>query len=201
MRREAVGLAVSLDLEGRSALVVGGDDEAADKVERLLEAGAQVRVVAERPGPAVEGLARQGRIALAVRGLFAADVRQADVVLFCDRDPERGAQVAALAREQGAAVWCCDLPAHSDFAMPALARAGRLRVAISTGGAAPAVAARLRAALERDLEAPFRAFLDRLAKERARLLTEEPDPAARRARLKELAERVSFHLAVAIADE
>ncbi|MSP62384.1 MAG: bifunctional precorrin-2 dehydrogenase/sirohydrochlorin ferrochelatase [Myxococcales bacterium] len=186
MRRQAFGLQVSLDVEGKRALVLGGGDEGADKVQRLLDARATVTVISRAAGGAIEVLAERSKLVLLQRDLFPADIRDADLVLVCDRDPALVATAFEVARSEGAAIWCCDDPEHSDFALPALCRAGRTRVAISTSGAAPALAARLRAALERDLDAKFRAFVDRLGAERERLLTEEPDPDRRREQLRAL---------------
>jgi siroheme synthase-like protein len=196
MKRDEVGLQVTLDVDGKRALVVGGGDEALDKVERLLDGGAVVTVVARDPGSALTGLAERGRLLLLQREFFPADVREADLVLICDRDPQLAERAHAVCDAEGAALWVVDDPARSHFAMPALARAGKLRVAVSTSGASPALAGAIRAALERDLDARFRAFLDQLAAERARLLAEEPDPAARRERLRALVAGFDLRLAL-----
>ncbi len=194
MRREAVGLPISLDVEGKRALVVGGGDSALDKVERLLDARAIVTVVAREPGGGIASLAARSRITLFSRDFFPADAREADLVLACTHDAALVEKVAEAATG-GAALWCEDDPARSDFAMPALVRAGRVRVAITTSGAAPALASKLRTALERDLDARFSAFVDRLAAERERLLRDEPDPAVRRAKLRALVEGFDVKLA------
>ncbi len=197
MRRDAAGLQISLDVEGRRALVVGGDEEAADKTGRLLDGGALVTVLTARPAcGALASLGERGKITLLQREFFGADVRDADLVLVCERDPALAARVAAAAEEDGAALWCVDDPERSHFAMPALARAGRLRVAVSTSGASPALAAKLREALERAFDADFRTFVDQLAAERARLLAEEPDPEARKQKLRALVEGVQLSVSV-----
>ena len=183
-----MGLAISLDIEGKRALVVGGGDAALDKVERLLDAGALVTLLAREAGSAIESLAMRSRLTLLQRDFYPADLHDADLVLVTAHDPELVAQVAEAARGAGAALWCEDDPARSDFAMPALARSGRVRVAVSTSGAAPALAGKLRAALEFSLDAKFRAFVDRLAAERERLQREEPDAEQRREKLRALVE-------------
>jgi precorrin-2 dehydrogenase/sirohydrochlorin ferrochelatase len=186
MKRDAIGLQVSLDVDGRSALVVGGGEEAEDKVARLLDGGARVTVLATQPSPSLGALAQAGRIALFPREFRAADLREMDLVLVCERDPALAERAFAASQQEGVACWACDDPERSHLAMPALVRLGRARLAVSTGGASPALAARLRAALERDLGEPFAAFVERLGRERERLLAEEPDPERRREQLRAL---------------
>jgi len=197
MKRDAVGLQVSLDVEGRRALVVGADDEAADKVQRLLDGGAVVTVIAPTTATGeLQSLGQRGRITLLQRAFFPADARDADVVLVCDRDPELAARVAEAAEADGAAVWCIDAPERSHFAMPALARAGKVRVAVSTSGASPSLASAMRQAIERALDDKFRRFVDQLADERARALAEEADPERRRERLRAAASAIEFELSL-----
>lgn len=188
MRRESVGLQVSLDVEGKRALVIGGGPEAADKTERLLDAGAWVTVVAPIAGPAVARMGAEGRVHLVRREFLPGDVNAADVVLVCLPDPALARRVAEAADQVGAAFWAADDPEPSHLAMPALARLGRARIAISTGGAAPALASKLREALERDLGSTFAAFVDRLGAERERILAEVPDQEERRRLLRALVE-------------
>ena len=194
MQRDAIGLQISLDVEGKTALVVGGGAEADDKVTRLVDANARVSVVSRTPGVVVSGLARDGRIALFGRGFENGDLNSADLVFVCEKDEALAEKVHAAAADRGVAIWCCDDPARSDLAMPALARIGRARIAISTAGAAPALAGRIRLALERDLGAPFVEFLEALAAERERLRTSEPDIAKRKAALVALVEGFDLHV-------
>ncbi len=98
------------------------------------------------------------------------------------RDAALAERAQAAARARGVLIWCCDDPPHSDFAMPAIARVGAARLAISTSGASPALAGRMRAALESGLGEKFAQFVEVLAALRDRA-KEEPDEARRRATL------------------
>jgi siroheme synthase (precorrin-2 oxidase/ferrochelatase) len=84
--------------------------------------------------------------------------------------------------------------------MPALARLGRARIAVTTGGAAPALAGRLRAAFERDLGPEFAAFVDRLAAARDQLRRSEPDESKRRSALRALVDGFDVTIGVAYPD-
>jgi len=200
MKRDAMGLQVSLDVDGRHAVVVGGGDEAEDKIARLLDGGARVTVLAKQASAAIGALARAGRLALYPREFQPGDLNDADLVLVCERDGALAERAYAAAEERGVAAWACDDPERSHFAMPALARVGRLRLAVSTGGAAPALASKIRAAIERDLDGAVAAFVDRLGRERERLLREEPDPAVRRERLRALVDGFELRLSVEIPE-
>lgn len=186
MKSGDAGLQVSLDVLGKRALVVGGGDEAAEKIERLLEAGAIVTSVGRDAGGAITGLAERGRVLLLQRDFFPADVREADLVFVCSGDEAVAEQAKAACEAEGAALWVRDDPARSHFALPALARAGKVRIAVSTSGASPALAGAMRVAFERELGPAFRAFVEKLGAERVRMLAEEPDQAVRAERLKAL---------------
>ena len=148
MRVDAPGFSITLDVEGQAVLVIGDDDDASRKRAQLEEAGAQVTALA--PGAFSDG---------AVDG--------ARLVLLCTRDPALAARVSAAARLRGIAVWCSDDPVRSDFAMPAIAQIGNVRLAISTAGGSPTLAGRLRAIFEAKLGARFAAFGRALAARRA----------------------------------
>lgn len=129
-------LPISLYLTDRRAVVVGDDASAADRVSRLADAGAEVVALpSDAPDPAVAEALVGARALLAHTG---------------DRDRDR--RLVRMARDAGAMGYAHDQPDESDFAMPALARRGPLKIAISTGGNAPALARRLRELLERALD-------------------------------------------------
>jgi siroheme synthase-like protein len=160
------GFPVTLELQGARVLVVGevpaADAEAQRKVTLLREAGATVD---ERDA------------------FDAALLDGARVVVVFARDPALAKKVHAAARKKGVLCWCADDPAHSDFTMPAIARLGAARIAISTAGGSPGLSARLRETFEAALDGEFARFVDELAGLRERLKTSEPDPARRRAEL------------------
>jgi siroheme synthase-like protein len=160
MRADALGLPITLDLQDARVIVVGPDDEERRrKLLLLADAGASV---------------------LTLERFSDEDLQGARMVMLTAHDPAQAARVAEAARRAGALVWCADDPAHSDFAMPAVARVGSARLAISTGGAAPALASRLRVELEEQLGDEFARFVERLAQLRADVQRDEPDFAQRR---------------------
>lgn len=123
---------ISLYLADRRVVVVSGDDVAADRLTRLRDAGA---VIVELPAEADDQDVKDALVGAAA-------------LLAHTGDRDRDRALARLARSAGAMAYAHDQPDESDFAMPALVRRGPLKIAISTGGTAPALAKRLRELLE-----------------------------------------------------
>lgn len=143
------GYPVSLIVEGRPCLVVGGGRVAARRVAALLECGAVVRVVAERVGPEVRALAgrpRPGRggLELEERPYRRGEADGYHMVLAATDSREANRQVAADAAAAGVLVNSADDPAVCTFVLPAVARQGPVSVAVSTDGHSPALARWLR---------------------------------------------------------
>jgi len=137
-----------LDLNGRSALVVGGGEPAARKVRLLLRAGARVTVVAPRIGAELAQLAAQGALRVVGRGFVAGDLRGQAVVLATTGRAPVDERVAEAARTAGLPVNVVDRPDLSSFIMPAIVERDPVVIGICTGGAAPVLARRIRAAIE-----------------------------------------------------
>jgi uroporphyrin-III C-methyltransferase/precorrin-2 dehydrogenase/sirohydrochlorin ferrochelatase len=142
-----------LSLQDRRALVVGGTDAAARKTELLLSAGARVSLVAETVTGEIAQLIADGRISWAGRSFETDELDGMSIVIVACEDPLLQARVSHTAQARGLPVNVVDTPALSSFIMPAIVDRGPITVAISTGGAAPGLARKLRAEIERALPA------------------------------------------------
>ena len=127
---------VFLDLGGADVLVVGGGRVAVRKVEGLLSAGAVVTVVAPVIDPAIVAM----DVATRIRTYAVGDVAGRALVITTTDDPALNAAVAAEARAARVLVNSSDDPANCTFILPAIARRGRMTVAVSSGGGSPALA-------------------------------------------------------------
>ena len=132
---------VFLDVHGVSVLVVGGGPVAARKVAGLAAAGASVRVVAREVS---SDLDRDQVDELHQRPYEPGDLDGVRLVVTATGDPEVDAVVAADATAAGIFVNAADQRDDCTFILPAIARNGPLTVAVSTDGASPALARRLR---------------------------------------------------------
>jgi siroheme synthase-like protein len=133
-----------LDLEGRSVLVVGAGSVAHEKIGGLLDVGARVSVVAPTVSEPVEALAHGGRLALARRAYRSSDLVGHFLVVAATSVTEVNERVYAEAEARGMLCNVVDVPELCSFILPAVHRADPIAVAISTGGASPALAQRLR---------------------------------------------------------
>ncbi|MGE5576258.1 MAG: bifunctional precorrin-2 dehydrogenase/sirohydrochlorin ferrochelatase [Syntrophothermus sp.] len=170
---------IMLDLAGRPCLVAGGGKVAERKVGSLLECGAVVTVVSPELVDGLAQLAAQGRIVHLPRGYRPGDCAGMFVVIAATDDPGINGEVAREARENHCLVNVVDCAAESNFIVPAVVRQGALTLAISTGGASPALARRLREDLEEIYGPEYAVFLDLMARLRAEVLARYPIGAQR----------------------
>ncbi len=130
-----------LKLEGLPAVIVGGGNVAASKLDGLLAAGARVTVVAPRVVDAI-----RGRATIVEAEFEPAHLDGARWVVAA-ATPAVNRAVAAAAEPRGLFVNAADDPGVATAYLPAVIRRGDVEIAISTGGVAPALAALLREAL------------------------------------------------------
>ena len=178
---------IFLDVTGRECLVVGGGEVAARKVESLLEAGARVTVVSPHLSPAMKSVIVRGGVTHAARGYRHGDIAGCVLVYAATDDPELHSGLVAEARALGIPINVVDVPDLCTFIAPAVVRRGPLQIAISTGGASPAFAARLRRELEDRFGTEHALTLEILRAARRRLHANEIDPAVRMKLLTDLA--------------
>ena len=136
-------LPVFLRLDGRAVLVVGGGPVAAVKIEALLEAGAAVTVVAPEIRPEI---ARPG-VRLERRPFAPADLEGVWYVVAA-APPEVNRRVQDAAERRQVFVNAVDDPSHATAYMGAVVRRAGVTIAVSTAGAAPALAGLLREGLD-----------------------------------------------------
>ena len=180
------GFPVTLDVKGYVVLVVGGDEEAAEKTQRLLDAGAKVIVISPTLHDKLKQLAASAKVIHRGRQFRETDLESAVFVLNMIRgDKDFARMLFAKARERKFLLWSVDFPEASTANMPAVVEAGHARVAISTSGMAPALSGFIKEDLERILDAEFIAFVDWLGRLREQAKSNEPDVEKRRTMLRE----------------
>jgi siroheme synthase-like protein len=133
-----------LRLTGRRCLVVGGGDVGLEKVEGLLACDADVTLVAPDAHPALAELAAEGSIRWERREYRAADLEGCLIAIAATDDSEVNIRVFDDAERRAMLVNVVDVPPLCNFILPAIVRTGPLAVAISTAGASPALAKRMK---------------------------------------------------------
>lgn len=169
------------DLTGLPVLVVGGGHVAERKTAMLLAAGARVRVGAPQLTPALLQQAEEGRIEHLAGRFQPAWLDDVWLVIAATDDHDLNAEVAAHAEQRRILANVVDAPALSRFQVPAVVDRTPLTVAISTGGAAPVIARRVRETLEAELDHALGPLTALAQKHRTRITQRWPDLAERRA--------------------
>ncbi|MCZ6778626.1 MAG: bifunctional precorrin-2 dehydrogenase/sirohydrochlorin ferrochelatase [Acidobacteria bacterium] len=179
-------LPVLLELKDQSCLVVGAGRVAARKAAVLLGAGARVRIVAPEAIPAVERMAAAGRVTLVRRRFRKADLTRCKLVVVATDDPLVNRAVASEARRRGLPCNSADDPSRGTLQFPSILRRGKLIIAISTGGASPALSRRLKRDLESVVGPEYAALLRSLGAARRKLRKEAGSKRSRRRSLRRL---------------
>ena len=159
-------------IEHKACLVVGGGAVGERKVRDLMTAGARVTVVSRELTPYLAGLAAQGAIDYRPGDFLDDQVAGMVLVMAATDDPAVNARVSAAAQAQGIWVNVADEPEHCTFIVPAQVRRGELTLAISTGGASPALARRLREDLQQQFGPEYGPYLNLLKRVRTLVLEE-----------------------------
>ncbi|MGH2913618.1 MAG: precorrin-2 dehydrogenase/sirohydrochlorin ferrochelatase family protein [Solirubrobacteraceae bacterium] len=133
-----------LRLKGRRCVVVGGGDVGLEKVEGLLACDAAVTLVAPEAHPALRELAAEGSLHWHARAYEPADLDGCLIAIAATDDSEVNIAVFDDAERRAMLVNVVDVPPLCNFILPAIVRTGPLAVAISTAGASPALAKRMK---------------------------------------------------------
>jgi siroheme synthase-like protein len=134
-----------LKLKGRRCVVVGGGDIGLEKAEGLLACDADVTLIAPVAHPELEDLAREGSIEWEKREYAGgADLEGVFMAIACTDDTDVNIAVFDDAERRAMLVNIVDVPPLCNFILPAIVRTGPLAIAISTAGASPALAKRMK---------------------------------------------------------
>jgi precorrin-2 dehydrogenase / sirohydrochlorin ferrochelatase len=134
-----------LKLRGRRCLVVGAGDIGLEKVEGLLACDGDVTLIAPEAGAELAQLALEGSIKWEQRTYEPADLEGTFMVIACTDDTDVNIGIYEDAERRAMLVNIVDVPPLCNFILPAIVRTGPLAIAISTAGASPALAKRMKA--------------------------------------------------------
>lgn len=192
---------IVLRMEGAHVLVVGGGNVAANKVQLLVPTGAQIEVLSASLTPELQQLSESGAITHVLAEVSAQDVQKrlahCRLVYVATNDATLNHELAALCQAANVPVCAVDDPAVSSFITPALSIRGAVQVAVSTGGAAPVLARRLRARIEEVLPAGLHRLAEFMQSKRLALRTQIPQTSERRHVWERFLDGKGQHLALA----
>ncbi|PIQ82081.1 MAG: siroheme synthase [Candidatus Omnitrophica bacterium CG11_big_fil_rev_8_21_14_0_20_64_10] len=166
---------VFLELKNRPCLVIGGGRIAWDKARQLVRAGARVTVVAPVLGAGMKRLKAGGRVRWRRKTFGPGDLKGVELVIAGTDQQPVNERVFRECRRRRIWVNVVDQPKLCAFIVPSMVRRGRLTLAISTGGASPALSKWIRKDLERRYGPELGRLLTRLARGRGKILKAVPD--------------------------
>lgn len=146
---------VDLKFDGKYVVVVGGGSESYRKTMDFLDAGAKILVISKSFSSEIKHLQELGKIKLQqtdvedAKTFFECLEPKPDLLLAVTNDHVLNSQLIRGAKSAGCMVYAPDDPSISDFALPAIAKVGDVRIAISTSGKSPAMASALRKRVEK----------------------------------------------------
>lgn len=150
---------IMLDVQQRPALVIGGNRIAAEKATALAACGAVVTVINPDFCEALLALAQKQQVTLRYKSYEAGDLAGAFVVVAASDDPQQIEAIWAETRERGQLINIVDVPARCSFIVPSILRREQLTIAVSTEGASPGLAKRIRQRLEPLFPSAYGAYL------------------------------------------
>ena len=133
-----------LKLTGRRCVVVGGGEIGLEKVEGLLACDGRVVLIAPDAEPALQKLAEEGSIEWIRKRYERGDLENTFMAIAATNDTDVNIAVYNDAEERAMLVNVVDVPPLCNFILPAIVRVGPLAIAISTAGASPALAKRMK---------------------------------------------------------
>jgi siroheme synthase-like protein len=169
-----------LDIAGRRAVVIGAGKVGEGKIEALVNAGARVKVVSLTATDKARGWASEGLIELEERPYESTDLDGSFLVIAATEDNDTNVRVFEDAEARQMLCNVVDVTHLCNFILPSIVRHGDLAIAVSTGGASPAMARRIRISLAQCYGDEYAVALELLGSLREELKVMYPSPEERK---------------------
>jgi len=147
-------LLIDLKLDGKTIIVVGGGSESYRKTQSFVDSGAKIWVISKAFSSGIQKMGEEKKVALLKTEIqdakaFVDSLNPKPNMLLAVTDNQKlNLELVKAAKSVGCMVYSVDNPALSDFILPAVARVGDVKIAVSTSGKSPAVAKLLRERIE-----------------------------------------------------
>jgi precorrin-2 dehydrogenase/sirohydrochlorin ferrochelatase len=174
---------VILRLDGKKVVIVGGGKVAERKVKGLLGTRAEVVVISPEVTDEIQGLHRNGKIVWKQKFFSDSDISDAFMIFAATNNREIN-QSISISADAHQLVTIADDPDGSNFHVPAYFQRGLLSIAVSTGGASPTLASKIREQLEAQFDDSYESYLEFLSSKRKWILKEVVDASLKRKLLK-----------------
>ena len=166
---------INLNLNGKKVVVVGGGRIAERKITGLIEAMALVTVISPKITSELITYAEEGKIIWREKEFTAEDIRDAFLVFAATNQPEINLAVKEAAAPHQL-ISRVDDPEESNFILPAVVNRGKLSITVSTSGASPILAKKIKQEIADRYGPEYKEYVDFLYSCRKRILEEINDP-------------------------
>lgn len=173
---------IMLDLTGRRCLVVGGGEVAARKIESLLQAGAEVTLISPDVVPMIAAWATEEKVNW-LQEKYDRELHQVEgyaLVIAATNLPDVNLAVYEAVKAAGGWINIVDRPDLCNYIVPSVIHRGKLVISVSTSGASPSLAKKLKRRIEEVIGPEYESYLEFLAEMRLLVRKEVGDPKQRR---------------------
>ncbi len=160
---------VFLNLEGKRSVIIGGGPVAERKITKLIESGSHITLISPKVTPTIRQAAQDGSVEWLEREYRPGDLSGAFIAIAATNQRTVNQQVFEEAERLGVLLNVVDDPPRCGFIAPSIIERGPVTLAISTGGASPALARKLRESLSESPELKWADLADVLARAREHL--------------------------------
>lgn len=183
-----------IDLNGKKCTVAGGGKIAFRKIESLLEAGGNVTCITKEVlEPNITMLSQRGKITLNIKEAELSDFADAFVIVAATNDRVLNHSIYEAFKNKNILINSVDDVGNSNFIYPAILKRGLLKIAVSTSGAAPSLAARIRDKIGNMFDERFESIFDLLKSVREKILNDSILESGDKTKLlKEIADSVNL---------
>ena len=157
---------VCLNLKGRRCVVIGGGQVAEGKIRNLLKHDCYIRVISPDVTPAIGQWAKEAKITWQERVYLEGDLKSAFLAIAATGDTADDDAIAREAEYERVLLNVVDYPPLCTFIAPSVVEKGAVTLAISTGGASPALARKLRETMEKSDILDYAELADLLSRTR-----------------------------------
>ena len=170
-----------IQMQDKLCVIGGGGKVAYRKVSMMLSFGARVTVIAPKICDELQKIeSKQDALLLVQRPFEDGDIEGADVVIMATNDSKLNSEVADICKERRILVNVVDVKKDCGFYFPAIVRQKDVVVAVSTGGNSPALAAKIKKEIGKNLRKDYGQIADELGKAREEVMLTEPVEAKRK---------------------
>jgi precorrin-2 dehydrogenase/sirohydrochlorin ferrochelatase len=171
---------IVLDLSGKACLVVGGGEVATRKIESLLQARAEVTVIAPAVSAEIAAWAEDGNVKWRQEPYTSQEVQGYSLVIAATDQADVNLAVWRAVNSINGWINIVDRPDLCNFIVPSVVQRGKLLIAVSTSGASPGLSRKIRRQIEQDIGPEYESYVEFLAAIRQQVMMEVVDPAKRK---------------------